>query len=135
MGRVAAIPQVLSPFDLADLDYPTSALVNMAAQSEPPTDVLLGLGALTIHQPKRRFGSHSAASGRYRHEVLVHIRLAAILDAWSRRVVGCAIGFDARLAIAALKKLLGEWSPGDRAVACTRGAFAADWRATRQTFP
>jgi putative transposase len=41
------------------------------------------------------------------------VYLAAILDAWSRRVVGCAIGrrIDARLALAALKSSIATRQP------------------------
>ena len=41
------------------------------------------------------------------------VYLAAILDAWSRRVVGYAIGrrIDARLALAALKAAIGSRAP------------------------
>jgi putative transposase len=41
------------------------------------------------------------------------VYLAAILDAWSRRVVGCAISrsIDARLAIVALKSVIRERDP------------------------
>ena len=41
------------------------------------------------------------------------VYMAAILDAWSRRVVGYAISrsIDARLAVAALKAAIGAWPP------------------------
>src|SRR5260370_5119781 len=41
------------------------------------------------------------------------VYLAAILDAWSRRVIGYAIGrsIDARLAVAALKAAIGDRDP------------------------
>src|SRR5262249_10921655 len=56
------------------------------------------------------------AMGRRHHYIVIatgFVYLAAILDAWSRRVVGYAIGkrFDARLALAALRAAIAVRRP------------------------
>ena len=55
------------------------------------------------------------------------VYLAAILDAWSRRVIGYAIGrsIDARLAVAALKAAIGARDP-------PKGYASDDYRAALQ---